>query len=112
LSRSDAERVADILDSAEELALVCDVGQQVFAESLLHQRAAERLLEMIGEATTALSSEFKVAHEGVAWREIGALRILLAHHYHRIDVGQVWQIATTSVPELVRHLRPDGATGF
>ncbi len=27
-------------------------------------------------------------------------------------VVQVWQIAAVSVPELVRHLRPDGATGF
>lgn len=40
-----------------------------------------------------------------AWRDIEALRILLAHHYHRIDVGQVWEIADGAVPELVRKLR-------
>lgn len=104
MSRSDDQRVADILEAAEELALVCEIGRQAFAESLLHRRAAERLLEMIGEASTALSEEFKAAHQGVVWRDVGALRILLAHHYHRVDPDQVWQIATVSVPELVRQL--------
>jgi uncharacterized protein with HEPN domain len=112
VSRSDAERVADILEAADEVAMVVAVGRQDFAESVLLRRATERLLEVIGEANTALSDEFKAAYPGVAWRDVGALRILLAHHYHRIDLDQVWQIAAVSVPELVRHLRPDGATGF
>lgn len=79
---------------------------------MLHRRAAERLLEIIGEASTALSDAFTAARPGVPWRDVGALRILLAQHYHRIDIDQVWQIATVSVPELVRHLRPDGVSGF
>jgi uncharacterized protein with HEPN domain len=112
VSRSDDQRVADILEAADELALVVAVGREVFAESVLHRRAAERLLEIIGEASTALTEEFKSSHHGVTWRDVGALRILLAHHYHRIDVDQVWQIAAVSVPELVRDLRPEGAGGF
>ena len=112
MSRSDAERVADIFEAADEVAKVVAVGHQGFAESVILRRATERLLEIIGEASTALSDEFKAAHAGVAWRDVGALRILLAHHYHRIDVDQVWQIAAISVPELVRHLRPDDAGGF
>jgi len=58
----------------------------------------------IGEASGSLSDEFKQAHPGVAWREVTALRILLAHHYHRIDPDQVWEIATVSVPDLLREL--------
>ena len=108
MSRSDDERVADILEAADELALVVEIGREAFAVSLLHRRAAERLLEIIGEASTALTDEFKASHPEVAWRDVAALRILLAHHYHRIDLDQVWQIATGSVPDLVRHLRNDG----
>lgn len=52
MSRSDHERVADILEAADELALVIDVVREAFATSLLHLRAAERLLEIIGEAST------------------------------------------------------------
>lgn len=66
-----------------------DVGREGFVASLLHLRAAERLLEIIGEAGTALTDECKVSHPEVAWRDVGALRILLAHHDHRIDLDQV-----------------------
>jgi uncharacterized protein with HEPN domain len=105
VSCGDDQRVADILEAADELAKVVSVGRLAFAESVLHRRAAERLLEIIGEASTALSDEFTAAHPGVAWRDVSALRILLAHHYHRIDVDQVWQIAAVSVPELAVRLR-------
>ena len=105
MSRSDDQRVSDILEAADELALVVAVGRQGFTESVLHVRAAERLLEIVGEASTALSERFKDAHPEVPWRDVSALRILLAHHYHRVDLDQVWQIATTSVPALASVLR-------
>jgi uncharacterized protein with HEPN domain len=104
VSRSDDERVADILDAAAELAEVIKVGHDAFRSNILNVRAAERLLEIIGEASGALSDDFKQRHGEVAWRDVAALRILLAHHYHRIDVDQVWQIATDSVPALVEQL--------
>ena len=106
MSRSDEERVADILDAAGELAVVVAIGRDQFARSVLHVRASERLLEIIGEASNSLSDEFKDACTDIAWRDIGALRILLAHHYHRIDLDQVWEIAAVSVLELVRQLEP------
>lgn len=105
MSRGDDERVADILEAAAELAMVVEVGRGPFATSLLHVRAAERLLEIIGEASSSLSGEFKAAHGDIAWRDVAALRILLAHHYHRIDLDQVWEIATAAVPDLVERLR-------
>ena len=33
------------------------------------------------------------------------LRSVLAHHYHRIDSGQVWAIASHDVPVLAARLR-------
>lgn len=79
--------------------------RETFVGSTLHIRAAVRLLEIVGEATNALSDGFKADRPGLAWRDITALRVLLAHHYHRIDPEQVWQIAATSVPDLVIELR-------
>lgn len=104
MSRSDEQRVADILDAATELAEVTSVGRETFLGSVLHVRAAERLLEIIGEASNALSDGCRDEHPEVAWRDITALRILLAHHYHRIDPDQVWQIATRAVPDLAARL--------
>ncbi len=39
MSRSDDERVADILEAAGELALVVEVGRDEFPLSVLHVRA-------------------------------------------------------------------------
>ena len=36
------------------------------------------------------------------------LRVVLAHHYHRVDPNQVWVIAATEVPRLVQDIRPAG----
>ena len=104
MSRGDADRIADILDAARELAAAVEVGHAEFVTSPLRVRAAERLLEIIGEASNQLSAEFTAAHADVPWSDVVALRILLAHHYHRVDVDQVWNIATMAVPDLVRDL--------
>lgn len=39
MSRSDEERIADILDAAGELAAVTAVGREQFLGSVLHVRA-------------------------------------------------------------------------
>jgi len=37
--------------------------------------------------------------------DVSRLRIVLAHHYHRVDADQVWVIATDYVPAMARSLR-------
>lgn len=36
------------------------------------------------------------------------MRVVLAHHYHRVDPGQVWVIAATEVPRLAERIRTTG----
>lgn len=67
--------------------------------------AVERLLEIIGEAANSLSEDFRSQHPGIPWSDIIGMRVVLAHHYHRVDPGQVWVIAATEVPRLVQDLR-------
>ncbi len=101
MTRNDEQRLADILDAAAELASIVDRGRAVFDSDPIMRRAAERLLEIIGEAAHALTRTTTDRHPGVPWRDIARLRIVLAHHYHRVDPEQVWTIATTHVPALV-----------
>jgi uncharacterized protein with HEPN domain len=51
----------------------------------LRQLATERLLEIIGESANTLTDEFRAQHPEVPWRDFIGLRIVLAHHYHRVD---------------------------
>ena len=107
MSRGDDLRVADILEAAQHLAELVAPGRSAFDADWTRQRAAERLLEIIGEAANALSDEFTERHSDVSWRHIINLRHLLAHHYHRVDMDQLWTIATVNIPRLAEELAPE-----
>ena len=104
MSRRDDQRLADIIDAGAELKAIVDRGRQSFDADPVLQRAVERLLEIIGEAANALSGETTGRFPDVPWSDITRLRIVLAHHYHRVDAAQVWAIAADDVPKLVASL--------
>ena len=106
MSRRDDERVADILDAAAQIAEITESGRDAWDKDRIRQLAVERLLEIIGESANTLSEDFRARHPGVPWRDIIGLRVVLAHHYHRVDPSQVWVIASTEVPRLVQDIRP------
>jgi uncharacterized protein with HEPN domain len=105
LSRSDTLRISDILDAANQLSILVGDGSTAYDEDWMRQRAAERLLEIIGEASNGISQEFRSHHPEIPWRHVINLRNLVAHHYHRVDSRQLWTIATVNVPEMVEHLK-------
>lgn len=108
MSRSDDERVADILEAAEEVVGLVAAGRDEWDRDRTRRLAVERLLEIVGEATRALSDDGRSRYPEVPWQDVIGLRTVLAHHYHRVDPNQVWTIATVEVPRLVRSLRQHG----
>ncbi len=108
MTRTDGQRIADIRESCAELALIVSHGRDDFDKDAILRRAAERLLEIIGEAANALADETRRQYPEVPWSDIRRLRIVLAHHYHRVDPSQVWRIATRDVVELQRALEEAG----
>lgn len=57
MSRSDAERIADIVEAAAEIAAVVERGKAAGDEDRVSRLAVERLLEIIGESARAMSDE-------------------------------------------------------
>lgn len=96
--------MADIVEAAQQLGELVVTGRDAFDADWTRQRAAERLLEIIGEASNTLSEGFKKEHPDVSWRHIVSLRHLIAHHYHRVDMDQLWTIATDDIPKLLAEL--------
>lgn len=59
-----------------------------------------RYIQIIGEATWRLSDSLKAANPQVPWQRIAAMRHVLVHDYFRVDLNQVWNVATLHVPAL------------
>lgn len=87
MSRADDERIVDILDAGRQIAEVVERGKRAWDTDRISQLAVERLLEIIGESARAMSNEARSAFPDVRWADVIGLRIVLAHHYHRVDPG-------------------------
>ncbi len=105
MTRSDDQRIADILDACDELSAVVALRESDGANGKVLLRAAERLLEIIGEAASNVTEATAAAHPDVDWRSIARLRIILAHHYHRSDPELIWSYAVEQTPRLAAALR-------
>ena len=73
-------------------------------EDELLAHALINLLEIIGEAASAVSPDTRAELEEVPSRKIIGMRNRLIHAYHEIDLEVVWDTATVFVPTLLRSL--------
>lgn len=105
MTRGDDLRLEDIRDACAEVSAVVALGDHPECPRWVLTRALERLLEIIGEASQALEDTTRDELAQVPWRDITRLRIVLAHHYQRVDADQVWAIAQREIPRLADSLR-------
>lgn len=68
------------------------------------QAAAQRWIEVLGEAASHISGEVQEANPDVPWRKVIGTRIILAHAYFHIDQDIVGSIVSDEIPDLRRHL--------
>ena len=67
--RGDRDRILDMLEMCDLLLEhASDAGR--LADDPVVQAAAQRWIEVLGEAASRVSDETKRAHPEVAWREI------------------------------------------
>ena len=105
MSRSDAERVADILAACGRLAEIVEQGRAEFDRNWIAVSAASYELAVVGEAVAGLSDEFLAEHADVPARDAKSLRNLLMHEYFRAEPGIVWDTIASDIPDLARVMR-------
>jgi uncharacterized protein with HEPN domain len=103
------EDILDCIDCVE--SYLAGVNEEAFQASRLLQDAVVRNLQIIGEAVKNVTEETKQKHPHIDWRNIARTRDRLVHHYFRVDLQIVWDIATnelsplkTAVTELLKEL--------
>lgn len=79
--------------------------ERKLAEDPVNQAAAQRWIEVIGEAASHVSDEVKLTHPDVAWREISGIRVILAHGYFHIEDDIIGNVVSKDIPTLRAQLR-------
>jgi len=68
-------------------------------------RAVIRSIEVIGEAASKISIEFRKEHPDVPWQKIIGMRNRLIHGYFDIDYNIIWQTVKENLPPLIEQLQ-------
>jgi uncharacterized protein with HEPN domain len=64
------------------------------------QDAVIRNVEVIGEAAKRVSAETRTRVPQLDWRAICGMRDVLIHDYIGVDLDEVWNVASSRIPEL------------
>lgn len=105
-NRDDSVTLGQILSHAQKaLKLIQSKTRTQLQKDTVLSLALIRLLEVIGEAATRLSKEFRSQHKEIPWRKIIDLRNLLIHEYDEIDLDIVWVILTRDLPVLTKQIK-------
>lgn len=105
LDDRDAAYLWDMLQAAREIDdMMRDYDVNGFLDNLMLQRAAERCLEIIGEAARRVSLEGQRTLVEIPWGEIIGQRNILAHEYGQIDHELLFKTIEEDIPELILNL--------
>ena len=78
--------------------------QEKFFIDKLHHSAVIRQLEIIGEATKHLASNFRKRYPKIEWKEIAGMRDVLIHAYFGVNLEKVWHAVKEEVPTLKKQI--------
>jgi len=103
----DLASLTDMLEAARlALSFIKDIDKNAFDNNLMVQSAVIRQIEIMGEAAKRLSAGFRESTPHIPWRNIAGMRDLLIHAYDHVDIDEVWNALSISIPELLRQIEP------
>ncbi len=101
----DKVRLHHILDAIELIEKALNNKSQVdFQQDFILQAAIERWVEIIGEATYKITTEFKKKSDTIEWKSIEGLRHVIVHEYFGLDLERIWAITQMDIPELKKEI--------
>ena len=98
--RNDVERLRDILEAINNIEKYASQGKQVFEQNELIQVWIVHHLQIIGEASAAMSRSLIEDNPEIPWRDIIDFRNILVHEYFRVDTKIVWTVVKRELPQL------------
>ncbi|MFP5082172.1 DUF86 domain-containing protein [Pedobacter sp. JCM 36344] len=97
----DKVRLQHILNAINEIENYLDsVTFEQFHMNSEKRFATIKQLEIIGEASNAISDELKSLNDEIPWKPIIGFRNMAIHEYFGINLQLVWEITDNDLPPL------------
>ena len=87
------------------VAYLGDRSMEALAEDQMRVDATVRQLEILGEAASQVSDDFRSDHPQIPWRKAVATRNVLIHDYASVLPSIVWTTVTVDLPALIEALQ-------
>jgi len=85
-----------------DLLLTYASDQEQLATDPVVQAAAQRWIEVLGEAASRLSDDVRDSNPEIPWREIIGTRVILAHAYFHVDQDVIGGVVGDALADCIR----------
>ncbi len=89
-----------MLERCRRISRFIRPGKEAFAGSEELQDAVIRNVEVIWEAAKRVSAAMRARLPSLDWKAICGMRDVLIHDYIGVDLDEVWNVASSRIPEL------------
>lgn len=102
---NDVARLKHMLEAAHETqAFTRGKTRQSLEEERMLLLSLLKLLEIIGEAASRISSSRKIENSDIPWQVMTSMRNHLTHGYFEINLDIIWTTITHNIPGLILQL--------
>ncbi len=101
----DPLHLKDIMNSINKIErYIKDLSFEDFYNDDMIIDATIRNLEVIGEASSNLSEEFKNKNSNIPWKSIVGMRNKAIHEYFDLDIEVLWETLKEDIPTLKKDI--------
>lgn len=101
MSKDPIEFLKHIHDECNYLiSISSNLSKEKFISDETLKRAVVRSLEIIGEATKKIPSDFKENTNNIEWKSMAGMRDRLIHDYMGVNYSIVWDVLSSKIPVL------------
>lgn len=97
------KHIVDYCDQIQSTVTRFGNDYDIFRNDSVYRNATALCILQIGELTGKLSEAFRASHDEMPWKQIKAMRNIVAHNYGSVDPEITWEIITDDILRLKQY---------